>query len=116
MWNAGEIRGHLCCHWLKSLIEHFLQIIILPPRLRHVMIGENLPVGGGEKPSTKSIQVYFRTTPGQAQERVLMFVSLRLAIARNLGIVQSQSGCVLSEGKHNVDKADARLIRFDNRL
>ena len=97
-------------HWLNALIEHFLQIIILPPRLGHVMIGEDLSAGGGEKSCAKHIQVYFRTSPGEAQERIIVFVGCRLATARHPGIVQSQSGGVVAEGKHNMDEADARLI------
>ena len=45
-----------------------------------------------------------------------MFVSLRGATAGHLSVVQSQSRGVLSEGKHNVDKADAGLVRLDDRL
>jgi hypothetical protein len=76
------------------------------------MIGEDLPAGRGEKPSTESIQVYFRSAPSKAQERVVMFVTLRGATAGHFSVVQSQSSGVLSEGEHNVDKADAGLVRF----
>src|ERR1700746_2875166 len=116
MRNAWEIRSHLRDDRLKALIEHLLQVIVLPPGLRHVMVGEDLPSSGCKKSRTKNIQVYFRSAAGQAQKRVVMFVSLRLAISRHLGIVQSQSGCVVAKGKHNMDKTDARFVRFDDRL
>ena len=45
-----------------------------------------------------------------------MFVGRRLATARHPSVVQSQSGSVLAEGKHNMDEADARLVGLDNRL
>jgi hypothetical protein len=98
------------------LIEHFLQIIILPPRLGHVMIGEDLSAGRCEKAGTKNIEVYFRTISGKAQEWVVVFVGRWLATARYPSVVQSQSGSVLAEGGHNMDEADARLIGLDNRL
>ena len=63
-----------------------------------MMIGEDLPTGGGQKSRTKNIQVYFRSAAGQAQERVVMFVSLWGATAGHLSVVQSQSGGVLPEG------------------
>src|SRR5207244_8361381 len=116
VWNAREICCHLSNHRLKTLIEHLLQIIILPPRLGHVMIGEDLSAGRGEKPSTKNIQVYFRTAPGKTQEWVVVFVDGWLATARHSGVVQSQSRSVFAEGKHNMDEADTRLIRLDDRL
>ncbi len=80
------------------------------------MIGEDLSAGGGEKPSTKNIQMYFRTIPGKAQEWVVVFVGGWLAAARQPSVVQSQSGGMLAEGKHNMDEADARLVGLDNRL
>ena len=80
------------------------------------MIGEDLSAGGGEKPSTKNIQVYFRTISGEAQEWIAVFVGGWLATARHPNVVQSQSGSVFAEGKHNMDEADAWLIRLDNRL
>jgi hypothetical protein len=52
MWNAGEIHCHFSNHWLKTLIERFLEIVTLPPRLGHVMISEDLSAGGGEKPES----------------------------------------------------------------
>src|SRR5438876_6115515 len=85
-------------------------------RLGHVVIGEDLSAGGGEKPSPKNIQVYFRTTSGKAQEWVVVFVGRWLATARYRRVVQSQSGGVFAEGKHNMDEADARLVGLDNRL
>ena len=116
MRDSREIRSHLNGYWLKPLIEHFLQIIVLPPRFGQVMIGENLSSSGGEKSRTKSIQVYFRSAPSEAQERVVMFISLRYATAGYLSLVQAQSGSVRLDGKHNVDKADAGLVRLDDRL
>src|SRR2546425_8661983 len=65
---------------------------------------------------TKNIQVYFRTAPGKAQERVVVFVGRWLATARHRSVVQSQSRSVFAEREHNMDKADARLIGLDNRL
>src|ERR1700721_78400 len=80
------------------------------------MVGEDLSGSRGQKPSSKNIQVYFGTIPGNAQERVIMFVDRWLATARHFGVMQSQSGRVVAEGKHNMDEADARLIGLDNRL
>ena len=71
MWNAREICSHLSYHWLQALIDQFLQIIILPPRLSHVMIGENSSSVGDEKAGAENIQVYFRTISGEAHERML---------------------------------------------
>src|SRR5258708_29312201 len=110
------MRGPPSNHRLQPLIEHFLQIVILPPGLGHVMIGEDLSAGGGEKPRTKNIQVYFRTKSRKAQERVAVFVGGWLATARHPSVVQSQSGSVFAESKHNVDEADARLVGLDNGL
>jgi len=90
--NTGEICCHVGNHWLKTLIEQFFQIIILPPRLGHVMIGEDLSAGGGEKSGTKNIQVYFRTTSGKAQEWIVVFVGRWLAAARYPSVVQSHPG------------------------
>src|SRR6266852_1716280 len=80
------------------------------------MVGEDLSAGRGEKPSSKDIQVYFRTIPGKTQEGVVVFVGGWLATARDPGVAQFQSGCMLTEGKHNMNEADARLIGLDNRL
>src|SRR6266852_5282798 len=80
------------------------------------MISQDLSGGGREKSGTKSIQVHFRAAPSEAQDRVVMFVSLPGATAGHLNVVQSQASGVLSEGEHNVDKADAGLVRLDDRL
>src|SRR5260370_28542325 len=45
---------------------------------------------------------FLQAAAGKAQERVVMFVSLRGATAGHLSVVQSQSVGVLSEGKYNV--------------
>ena len=37
-------------------------------------------------------------------------------VARHPSVVQFQSGSVVTKGEHNMDEADARLIRLDNRL
>ena len=74
------------------------------------MIGEDLPVGGNEKPGTKNIQVYFQTIAGKAQEWIVVFIGRWLATACQANIVQPQSGGVVAEGQHNVDKTDTRLI------
>src|SRR5947208_9308075 len=100
----------------QDLDRHLLHIIILPPGLGHVVIGKDLSACGSEKPSAKNIQVYFRTSPGEAQERVVVFVGRWLATACHSSVVQSQSSSVFAEGKHNMDEADARLIGLDNRL
>ena len=88
MWNAGEIRRHLSNNWLKALIEHFLQVVVLPPGLGDVMIGEDLSASRGEKPSAESIQVYFWATSGQAQQWVAVFVGCWLATACHPSVVQ----------------------------
>src|ERR1700691_1058957 len=80
------------------------------------MVSEDLSTVGDEKTSAKNIQLYFWTIPGEAHQRVVVFVGRRLATARHSCIMQSQSGSVFAEGKHNVDEADARLIGLDNRL
>ena len=81
-----------------------------------MVIGKDLSACGSEKPSAKNIQVYFRTSPGEAQERVVVFVGRWLATACHSSVVQSQSSSVFAEGKHNMDEADARLVGLDNRL
>src|SRR5271156_938059 len=80
------------------------------------MVREDLPAGGGEKPSAENIQLYFWTVPGEAHERVVVFVGRWLTTARQSRVVQSQSGSMLAEGEHNMDEADARLVGLDNRL
>src|ERR1700691_3797133 len=80
------------------------------------MIGEDLSAGGGEKSSTKNIQVYFRTISSKAHEWVVVFVGYWLATARHPRIVQCRSGSVVAKTEHNMDEADARLIGLDNRL
>src|ERR1700744_2585189 len=106
MWNIGEICSHLSNIRIKALIEHLLQIIVLPPWLCYVVIGENLSAGGGKKPCAKNIQVHLGTIPRNTHEWVVVFIGCRLTAARHLRVVQSQSGCVIAEGKHNMDKAD----------
>src|SRR5258707_10280615 len=114
--DSRKVRSHFHRYRLKPLIEHFLQVVVLPPRLGHMMIGEDLSTSGGEKSRPKRIQVHFRSAPNEAQERVAMFVSLRFATAGHLSVVQFQSGSAFSEGKHNVDKANTGLVRLDDRL
>src|SRR6201988_2747060 len=80
------------------------------------MIGEDLPAGGSQESSTKNVEVYFRPGSGKAQEGVVVLVGCGLACGRHLSVVQFQSGNVVAEGEHNMDEADARLIRPDNRL
>ena len=46
-----------------------------------MVIGEDLSAGRGEEPGTKNIQVYFRTNPGKAHERVVVLVGGWLATA-----------------------------------
>src|SRR5260370_23807169 len=116
MRSGGEICCHFGDHRLKALVEHFLQILILPPGLGHMMIGENLCVGGGEEPCAKSIQAYFRSVAGEAHKWVVVFVSGWRATAGNLSVVQSQPSGVVAESQHHMDEADAWLIGLDNRL
>jgi len=99
----------------KPLIHQFLQLVILPPGLGHVMISENLSAGGDEKPCAEGIQVYLRPVPGNAHERVVgsSVVGWPLLVTR---VMQSQAGNVVAEGKHNMDEAHARLIGLDDRL
>src|ERR1700678_889147 len=80
------------------------------------MVSEDLSAGRGQKPSAKNIQLYFGTIPGEAHERVVVFVGSRLTTARHSRVVQSQSGSMLAEGEHNMNEADARLVGLDNRL
>jgi len=89
---------------------------MLPPRLRNMMIGENLSVMGCEKPRPENINVHFRARSSEAQQWVVVSVGCRLAITRHPGVVQSQSGRMIGKRKYNVDEADARFIGLDNRL
>src|SRR5208282_3679499 len=72
--------------------------------------------GRSEKPGAKNVEVHFRTATGKAQERVVVFVGCGLAVERHPSVVQSQSGDVVTEGDHNMDKTDARLVRLDDGL
>src|SRR5262249_6238122 len=94
----------------------FLQIVILPPGLGYMMVGENLAAGGNEKPGAKKSHVHFRTAPGKAHQRAVVLISGRLATARQSGVTQSGSAGAVPESKHDTDEADARLIGPDNRL
>src|SRR5262244_3985176 len=116
MCNTGEIRGNFRDHGLKTLIEHFFEIVVLPPRLGDMMVGENLSVGRSEKSGTKNSHVYFRTAPAKARERVVVGIGGRLATAGQPGVMQSQSRLVVVERNHDSDETDARLIGPDNRL
>src|SRR5260370_35617811 len=116
MRSAGEICCHFGNHRLKALVEHFLQILILPPGLGHMMIGENLSVGGGEEACAKSIQAYFRFVAGEAHEWVVVFVSGWRASAGTLGLLQSQPSAGVAESQHHMDVTDAWFLGLDNRL
>ena len=98
------------------MIEHFLQIVILPPRLGDVMIGENSSSVGDEKAGAEDIQVYFGTIPGKTHERIVVFVGRRFTGARHPSIAESQSRSVVAKSKHNMDEADAGFIGLDDSL
>ena len=66
MGDTGKIGRHLCNLWLKALIEHFLQFVVLPPGFGDMMVGEDLPIIGSNKPGAENIKVYLWTDPCKA--------------------------------------------------
>jgi len=112
--------GEICCHFgnfrLDTLIEHFLQFVVLPPRLRHMMIGENSSRVGDEKPSAEDIEVYLGTNPCEGEEWIFALIGRRLAAGCQPGIAQFQSAIVLTKSQHDMDKADTGLIGLDDSL
>ena len=102
--------------WLDTLIEHFLQIVILPPGLGYVMIGENSSGVRDEKPRAENVQVHFGATPGEADERVVVLVGGRLSAACYSCVAQSRAGSVLAKSEHDMDEANTGLIGLDDSL
>src|SRR5215469_2663804 len=80
------------------------------------MIGEDLSLVRDEKSRAKNIEVYFRTSTVDAEERVVMLVSHRFARAGNADVVQFQSRRTITEANHNMNEANAGLVGLDNRL
>jgi hypothetical protein len=113
MRDAGEIGRHLGNLRLEALIEHLLQFVVLPPRLGHVMVGENLSIIGSQKPGAKNIKMYLGTDPCKAHQGIVGLVGLRLAGACDRRVVQFQPGIVLGkgyqkEGRNNPYAVDQR--------
>src|SRR3954447_13534242 len=79
--QARKIYRHLCGHGLNTLLRHLLQIVVVPPRLRDMMISEDLSLVGDEKSGPENIKVYFRTVARYSNERIPMVVSHRFAVA-----------------------------------
>src|SRR5215471_12343270 len=77
--HARKIYRHLCGHWLNTLLRHLLQIVVVPPRLGDMMIGEDLSFVGDEKSGPENINVYFRTVARYSNKRIPMVVSHRFA-------------------------------------
>src|SRR5579864_2846867 len=114
--NAREICRHLRNHRLNTLIEHFFQVVILPPWFGNMMIGKNSSVIRDEKAGAENVQVHFGATPGKAYERVVVLIGGWLTAACHRRVAQSRSGSVLAESEHNMDETNARLIGLDDSL
>ncbi len=80
------------------------------------MIGENSSGVRDEKPRAENVQVHFGASPGKADERIVVLVRGRLTATCYPYVAQSRSGGVLAKSEHDMDEADAGLIRLDNSL
>src|SRR5467141_3391147 len=110
--RVGEIGGQVRDGGIKPLAGNGGKLVILPPGLRHVVIGENAAFADDES-GAKEISANFGRAAFQGINRVAITVVEWIAIRIDPAVTQRAAGSPVDEGAGYMKEAHAWRIRTD---
>ncbi len=111
--RIGKISGQIRNARTEPLAGDSGELVILPPRLGHVMIGE-YAARANDKSRAKKISANFRCTPLQCINRVAIAIVERLAVRIDSPVAQGTTRSPVDEGDRHVYKTHAWRVRTNH--
>src|SRR6516165_2288233 len=110
-----EIGGHRTDHGLQALLRDTSQVVVVPPRLRHMMIGQNLPVIDDE-PCSKEVGSHFWRLTLERINDISVAVLQRFAVVTDCAVSQRPSRSSVDECHRNMQQAHTWPVGTDHVL
>src|SRR6266849_7684411 len=111
--RVGEIGGQICDGGIEPLARNGGKLVILPPGLRDVVIGENA-ASADDEAGAEEISANFGCAAFQCVDRVAITVVERLAIRIDPAVAQGATGSPVDEGDGYMEEAHAWRISPDH--
>src|SRR5271156_2644075 len=86
---SGKIGAYRRNLRLQSLAGDLGDLVVLPPRLGDVAIGDYPPIRSGDEASAENIELHFRSFAFQRQNRIAFAILNRLALLVEAGVMQA---------------------------
>jgi len=108
---AREIGADIGNFGLKALRRDVVQLIIFPPRLGDVTIGDDAPVCAGEEAGAEDVYLHFGTAAAGGEERIAVAILQRIAFGIEAGVAERLAALLFAEGDRNMEQANAAEIQ-----
>src|SRR5580658_260813 len=111
---AGKIGAYDGNLRLQSLAGDLGDLVVLPPRLGDMAIGDYSPIRSGDETGAENIQLHFRPFAIQRQNRIAFAVLNRLALLVEAAIAQAASRLLVVERDGDMQQADGLDVQGNN--
>src|SRR5439155_10582816 len=100
----------------QALLGQGPEILVVPPRLDHVMVGEDTAACGHKKPRPQRMHQEFWPSPFEREYGITLVVQRRSAVRSEPGIMQVPRGGLLLKTHCQMNQANARGIGANDLL